>query len=133
MKFLDTSFLIDIIQGYAPAKDILNKLDKEGPQATNTIVVHEFLVGAYGGMKLKAERKIREELLRKLIILPFDFKSAKESAKIESRLREQGKYPGWGRYINRRINKSKWVNNNSYKKYQAFQKHSWNNCGNILR
>lgn len=94
MKFLDTSFLIDIIRGYSPAKDILDKLDKEGPQATNAIVVHEFLVGAYGAMKSKVERKIREELLRKLIILPFDLKSAKESAKIESKLRTEGKYPG---------------------------------------
>lgn len=94
MKFLDTSFLIDIIRKYPPAKSILEEIDKEGPHVTNTIVVHEFLVGAYGARNIELELKVREELLRKLIILPFDLKCAKESAKAESYLRKKGKYLG---------------------------------------
>ncbi len=94
MKFLDTSFLIDIILKYPSARTVLDQLDKEGPHATNTIVVHEFLVGAYGASDIKLELKIREELLRKVIILPFNLKCAKESAKIESYLRKKGKYTG---------------------------------------
>lgn len=48
MKFLDTSFLIDVIRKEASSEDLLRELDKQGPHVTNTIVVHEFLVGAYG-------------------------------------------------------------------------------------
>jgi len=94
MKFLDTSFLIDIIREYSPAESLLEQLDKEGPHATSTIVVHEFLVGAYGAKKPNDEFKIRKKLLRTLIILTFDLKSAEESSKIESDLRKQGKYIG---------------------------------------
>ncbi len=94
MKFLDTSFLIDIIRKYPKAENILNQLDDEGPQATSTIVVHEFLVGAYGAKDSVKELAIRRQLLQKLIILPFDLDSAEESAKIEDRLRKTGKYIG---------------------------------------
>jgi len=59
MKFLDTSFLIDIIRKYPEAKAVLNQLDNEGPNATNTIVVHEFLVGAYGAKDSVKELSIR--------------------------------------------------------------------------
>ena len=42
----------------------------------------------------KGNTLIPDNLLRILIILLFDLKSAKESAKIESELRKQGKYTG---------------------------------------
>ncbi|MBD3227695.1 MAG: hypothetical protein GF329_05860 [Candidatus Lokiarchaeota archaeon] len=47
-------------------------MDKEGSHATNTIVVHEFLVGCYGADNPEKELGIRRKLLQKLIILPFD-------------------------------------------------------------
>ena len=94
MKFLDTSFLIDIIRKRPTTKSFLEQLDKEGPHATNTIVVHEFLVGAYGASNFDMEFKIREEILKKLIILPFDLKCARVSAKLENDLRKKGQYTG---------------------------------------
>ncbi|MFX0060886.1 MAG: type II toxin-antitoxin system VapC family toxin [Candidatus Hermodarchaeota archaeon] len=94
MKFLDTSFLLDIIRKHSPAESLLDQLDKEGPHATSTLVVHEFLVGAYGAKEPIKELSVREKLLQKLIILPFDLTSAKESAKLEVQLREQGQYIG---------------------------------------
>ncbi|MHA1650850.1 MAG: type II toxin-antitoxin system VapC family toxin [Candidatus Helarchaeota archaeon] len=94
MKFLDTSFLIDIIRKYPPAKNLLDQLDNEGAHATNTIVVHEFLVGGYGARNQSKELSIRWKLLQKLTILPFDLLAAKESAKIEDELRKKGKYIG---------------------------------------
>jgi tRNA(fMet)-specific endonuclease VapC len=94
MKFLDTSFLIDIIRKYPRAEKILNKLDKESPHATNTIVVHEFLVGGYGANNPEKELAIRRKLLQKLIILPFDMIAAEKSAKIEDELRKRGKLIG---------------------------------------
>lgn len=94
MKFLDTSFLIDILREYAPAKPLLEQLDKEGPHATSTIVVHELLTGAYGAQEPEEELKIRKNLLKTLVLLSFDLKSAEESSRIESNLRAQGKYIG---------------------------------------
>lgn len=94
MKFLDTSFLIDILREYTPAESLVEQLDKEGPHVTSTIVVHEFLTGAYGAQKPEEELTIRKNLLKTLIILSFDLKSAEESSKIESDLRKQGKYIG---------------------------------------
>lgn len=90
MKFLDTSFLIDIIRRYLPAKNVLDQLDQDGPHTTNTIVVHEFLVGAFGATNSTKELAVRKTLLRKLIILPFDLASAENSAQIEDKLRKQG-------------------------------------------
>ena len=94
MKFLDTSFLIDIIRKYPAAEAVLKKLDEEGAHATSTIIVHEFLVGAYGAKDSAKELSIRRKLLQKLIILPFDLPAAEESAKIENELRKKGKYIG---------------------------------------
>ncbi|NHI93746.1 MAG: type II toxin-antitoxin system VapC family toxin [Candidatus Lokiarchaeota archaeon] len=94
MKFFDTTFLIDIIRKFPSAETILDRLDKEGSHATNTIVVHEFLVGAYGARNSNKELRVRRKLLQKLIILSFDLKAAEESAKIENDLRKEGKLIG---------------------------------------
>ena len=94
MKFLDTSFLIDIIRKNPLAKTILNELEEEGSHVTNTIVIHEFLVGGYGAKNSKKELIMRRKLLQKLIILPYDLKAAEESAKIENKLRIKGKLIG---------------------------------------
>ena len=94
MKFLDTSFLIDIIREYPSAKVLLDKLDEEGPHLTNTIVAHEFLVGAYGANNSKGELKARNDLLNRIIILNFDLAAANRSAIIESELRSKGELIG---------------------------------------
>ena len=94
MKFLDTIFLIDIIRKYKKAEKVLMDLEKEGTHATSTIVMHEFLVGAYGAKDPVKELLARRRLLQKLIILPYDVASAEESAKIEHELRRKGKIIG---------------------------------------
>ncbi len=94
MKFLDTSFLIDIIRKLPAAENTVNLLDKEGSHATSTIVVHEFLVGGYGARNSENEIAIRRKLLKKLLILPFDLRAAEASAKIEHQLRKKGKLIG---------------------------------------
>ena len=94
MKFFDTSFLIDIIRKHISAEAILDNLDKEGPHATSTIVVHEFLVGAYGARDSAKELVIRRNLLQRLIIIPFDLPAAEESARIEDDLRKKGNIIG---------------------------------------
>ena len=94
MKFFDTTFLIDIIRKFPSAETILDGLDKEGSDATNTIVVHEFLVGSYGARNSIKELRLRRKLLLKLIIVSYDLKAAEESAKIENDLRKEGKLIG---------------------------------------
>ena len=94
MKFLDTSFLIDVIRKSTSVKELLNEIDEHGPHVTNTIVAHEFLVGAYGAKNPEKELKIRNDLLSRIIILNFDLNAATKSAEVEAELRKTGKLIG---------------------------------------
>ena len=91
--FLDTSFLIDIIQNKKNAVLILDKIS-DFIQFTGSINVHEFLVGAYGSINEQEELNSRRKVLSRLLILSFDEKSAEQSAIIESNLRKNGKFIG---------------------------------------
>ncbi len=94
MKFLDTSFLIDVIRKKTSVKELLNDIDEHGSHVTNTIVVHEFLVGAYGAKNPEKELKIRNDLLSRMIILNFDLNAATKSAEVEAELRKTGELIG---------------------------------------
>lgn len=94
MKFLDTTFLIDVIRKSTPVKELLNEIDDQGPHVTNTIVVHEFLVGAYGAKNPEKELKIRNDLLGRIIPLNFDLNAANKSAQVEAELRKTGELIG---------------------------------------
>ena len=94
MKFLDTSFLIDVIRKHEPAKTLLDTLDKEGPHVTSAIVAHEFLVGAFGATESEKELKARNDLLSRIVILEFDLAAANRSAVIEADLRSKGEMIG---------------------------------------
>jgi len=93
MFFLDTTFLIDVIQNQLKAVSMLKKIS-DSVHLTGSINVHEFLVGGYGAKFPEKEIQARKIVLRKLIILPFDEKSAEESAIIESNLRNSGEMIG---------------------------------------
>ncbi|MHA2227154.1 MAG: type II toxin-antitoxin system VapC family toxin [Candidatus Hodarchaeales archaeon] len=94
MKFLDTSFLIDVIRKKTSVKELLDDIDEQGSHVTNTIVAHEFLVGAYGANNPEKELKIRNDLLSRMIILNFDLNAATKSAEVETELRKTGKLIG---------------------------------------
>lgn len=94
MKFLDTSFLIDVIRKKASSEELLKELDKQSPHVTNTIVVHEFLVGAYGAKNYEKELKVRNELISRMIVLEFDLDAAGRSAQLEADLRKKGELIG---------------------------------------
>lgn len=94
MKFLDTSFLIDVIRKSTSVKELLNDIDEHGSHVTNTIVAHEFLVGAYGANNPEKELKIRNDLLSRMIILNFDLNAATKSAEVEAELRKTGELIG---------------------------------------
>lgn len=93
MKFIDTTFLIDIRRKNPHVNKILEQLDKEGIHAVSSLVAHEFLVGGYGS-KSEDELEERKKLLQHFIIFPFDLDSADYSAQIESELRKKGKFIG---------------------------------------
>lgn len=90
MKFIDTTFMIDIVKGNPNSEPILDMLDREGIHATSSINAHEFLLGAYI-IPSDKELEVRKKLLSKFIILDFDFKCAEIAAKIESELVKKGK------------------------------------------
>ena len=90
MKFLDTSFLIDLLRKNPPARSLMRRLDKDGPHAANTLVVHEFLAGAFGAKDPQKEKAAREKLLSKLVMFNFDLSAANQSARIEAGLRKKG-------------------------------------------
>jgi predicted nucleic acid-binding protein len=94
VKFLDTSFLIDVIRKKTSVKELLDDIDEQGSHVTNTIVAHEFLVGAYGANNPEKELKIRNDLLSRMIILNFDLNAATKSAEVETELRKTGKLIG---------------------------------------
>lgn len=94
MKFLDTSFLIDVIRKSTSVKELLTDIDAYGSHVTNTIVAHEFLVGAYGAKNPEKELKIRNDLLSRIIILNFDLNAATKSAEVEAELRKTGELIG---------------------------------------
>ena len=93
MKFLDTSFLIDILRNIPEAVALLDELEQD-PHVTSAINLHEFLVGAYGSRNIKDELKARKKLINKIIVLPFDNLAAEESALIENKLRTTGELIG---------------------------------------
>ena len=93
MKFIDTTFLIDIRRKNPLVNKFLAQLDKEGIHAVSSLVAHEFLVGGYGS-KSKDELKERKKLLEHFIIFPFDEEAADYSAQIEADLRKMGNFIG---------------------------------------
>jgi predicted nucleic acid-binding protein len=94
MKFLDTSFLIDILRSVPPAVALLDELETDDPHMTSSINLNEFLVGAYGSRNVKDELRARKKLINKLVVVPFDNVSAEESAIIENNLRSAGELIG---------------------------------------
>ncbi len=131
MKFLDTSFLIDVIRKHAPAKTLLDDLDKEGPHVTNTIVAHEFLVGAFGATNSEMELKVRNNLLSRIVILDFDLAAATRSAIIEADLRAKGEMIGGadiliaGTMISRGISTVVTKNTRHFEKIPQVNTQSW--------
>ncbi|MCH8908877.1 MAG: type II toxin-antitoxin system VapC family toxin, partial [Candidatus Heimdallarchaeota archaeon] len=93
MNFLDTNFLIDLLRGKVDDDDLLDELDRNGPHVTNTIVQFEFLFGGYNS-KRSDEVDKRKSLLKKMIILPVDERSADEAAKLGSALKNKGESIG---------------------------------------
>jgi len=88
---LETSFLVDLLHGNPDVKALKEDFDKtESAISVAAPSVMELWSGAnYGRLPEKEKQKINE-IVRSLIVLPLDEKSAKEAGDIEAALMKSG-------------------------------------------
>jgi tRNA(fMet)-specific endonuclease VapC len=86
---LDTTVLIDVLRGYAPAQKKIQILEQEyRPLQTTTITVFEL----FQDMQQLSEEKQHaiKNLLASLQIIPFDSLAAEEAGIIRAKLQQKG-------------------------------------------
>jgi predicted nucleic acid-binding protein len=95
MVSLDSSFLIDLLNGTRPARDKARELDDSAePRRLTAPVAAEVLLG---GHRLGGAYQVRaEQLINSLAQLPFDLASCHEAAKIAATLYSRGTPIGEG-------------------------------------
>jgi len=89
--FLDTSALIDMLDGSQPAIAVIDKLAGECELCTSSINICELLRGVVG--KEGERRGLRAicEIEANLAVMPFDAAAAQEAAKLYAALCAKGK------------------------------------------
>ena len=91
---LDTSVLIDLLQGDSETLARLDLLEQEGLVPTlSTVAVFEALSGVEY-TKSRGERVRLEVVLRQLPLEPFDLDSARRAGELRAELRRSGRSPG---------------------------------------
>ena len=93
MIFLDTTVLIDILAGEEKAVKLISRLSGESELYTSTVNIYEIMKGIYSR---KGNRKkylnALETLTANIYILPLNYASSAESARIYGRLKEKGEF-----------------------------------------
>lgn len=93
MVSLETSFLIDLLRGHDPARDMMETLDDDKVRPTvSPVVAAEVWVGAELGSA--EEREITAALLDSLTWLPFTREAARRAGKIRAELTSDGQTIG---------------------------------------
>ena len=89
---LDTSFLVDLLEGRPDATAIAGEIDRgeETPHLPSP-VLFELWEGAEGSVRPAAERSRIEELLRSYDVAPFDSASAKAAGALQAELSRRGR------------------------------------------
>jgi tRNA(fMet)-specific endonuclease VapC len=87
MKVLDTTFLIDLLDG---KKETLNIIESEGPLFTTQINMYELIRGLYLEKTSDEDIKKSMHLFESITVLPFDNFAALKSAEIFARLIKKG-------------------------------------------
>lgn len=94
MACLDTSFLIDLLQGREGAQATMEELDAEGGRhAVAPVSAAELWVGAHQGSAMEFERA--GELLDSLLWLEFTRACARRAGRIQATLLEEGEPIGF--------------------------------------
>jgi len=86
MVCLETTFLIDLINGDPAARDKLRSL-KDQLICTTTITVAEVYRGAWDSVNKEREKSKIQKILERLKILSFDFMSASVYAEVYCELK----------------------------------------------
>lgn len=87
---LDTSFLVDVLQGEESVEDLVNTIDETGPPRVSAVSVMELWEGIHLADSADAERAGVRELLEGLHEVPFDRECAIEAGTINAALQEAG-------------------------------------------
>jgi predicted nucleic acid-binding protein len=91
MKLLDTTFLIDLLRGEAPA---LRKLEASEIFLTTQINMFEFIRGLYIQKAPAKELRLAMELFSDIRMLPLDDSGILKSAEISAELYKTGQLIG---------------------------------------
>ncbi len=91
MACLETTFLVDLLQGKKDVKELKEEIDRtENAVSVAAPSVMELWTGTLLSKIPAGEKEKINELLLSLTILPLDEKSAKESGEIEAELIKTG-------------------------------------------
>ena len=92
MRGLDSTFLIDLLRGNEDATELAWLLDEDDLLLTTEINAFELYAGIYRGEIKDKEKRLVEvqSLFNKLVVLPFDHKSAVTAARIMGDLKDRG-------------------------------------------
>lgn len=94
MACLDTSFLIDVLDGDDAARETMADLDESGERhAVTPVTAAELWIGAHLGSV--AEFRRTEELLESLLWLEIDRTCARRAGEIQAELIESGSRLGF--------------------------------------
>ncbi len=94
MTCLDTSFLIDVLDGAEAAREAMEELDREGERHCVTpVAAAELWIGANLGSAREFRRT--EELLESLLWLEVDRSVARRAGRIQAELIESGSELGF--------------------------------------
>ena len=89
MACLETSFIIDVLDGNERARSVMEELDTNGTRPTITpVTASEVWVGAYFGSA--GELEAARELLESLTWLSFSRSCARRAGKIQAALKREG-------------------------------------------
>lgn len=89
MVCLETTFLIDILRGHEPAREVMETIESDGIQPTvSPVVATELWVGAQLGAS--SEREMTVALLESLTWLPFTRRAARRAGELRATLTEAG-------------------------------------------
>lgn len=89
MVCLETSFIIDVLDGNERARSVMEELDADGTRPTITpVTASEIWVGAYFGSA--GELEAARELLESLTWLSFSRSCARRAGKLQTALKREG-------------------------------------------
>jgi predicted nucleic acid-binding protein len=89
MVCLETSFVIDVLDGNERARSVMDELDTDGSRPTITpVTASELWVGAYFGSA--GELETTRELLDSLTWLSFSRSCARRAGKLQAALKREG-------------------------------------------